>query len=385
MSSMQETRIKNNGRSAVSTASGEALLAAVLLAPIVLPIGLIVGGGFMMYTKNEERKKEERKRLNQIFEENKIRQQELDEKIAFEKKLLLIKKLEDEKNERINFLNNMKEDEFEINIASVDKKSEHNYIDDILEILEKLKEFDIELYELKRNQFNQLKNHTSQKAKLFLDDLKLEYGKIKSSYLWTEVYRESLNEFFQQLKTLNTNDLNIITDINKILQSQIINEITYDNIFERIQNEFEVQIEKAALASQVIASLEELNYVVISDKEELIAKLFNKEKIALPVVGQTYQVVVALNKKNTLLTRFVKTVSSQKDIENVSTSDKLQDKENLKKWCSLQETFQENLKKAGINTVQEIIEDEESDVLYIVDSSSNNSSTHQITKELRGL
>lgn len=382
---MQETRIKNNGRSAVSTASGEALLAAVLLAPIVLPIGLIVGGGFMMYTKNEERKKEERKRLNQIFEENKIRQQELDEKIAFEKKLLLIKKLEDEKNERINFLNNMKEDEFEINIASVDKKSEHNYIDDILEILEKLKEFDIELYELKRNQFNQLKNHTSQKAKLFLDDLKLEYGKIKSSYLWTEVYRESLNEFFQQLKTLNTNDLNIITDINKILQSQIINEITYDNIFERIQNEFEVQIEKAALASQVIASLEELNYVVISDKEELIAKLFNKEKIALPVVGQTYQVVVALNKKNTLLTRFVKTVSSQKDIENVSTSDKLQDKENLKKWCSLQETFQENLKKAGINTVQEIIEDEESDVLYIVDSSSNNSSTHQITKELRGL
>ncbi len=234
-------------------------------------------------------------------------------------------------------------------------------------------------------QFNQLKNHTSQKAKLFLDDLKLEYGKIKSSYLWTEVYRERLNEFFQQLKTLNTNDLNIITDINKILQSQIINEITYDNIFERIQNEFEVQIEKAALASQVIASLEELNYVVISDKEQLIAKLFNKEKIALPVVGQTYQVVVALNKKNTLLTRFVKTVSSQKDIENVSTSDKLQDKENLKKWCSLQETFQENLKKAGINTVQEIIEDEESDVLYIVDSSSNKSSTHQITKETREL
>jgi hypothetical protein len=356
-------------------------LGLVLLAPILIP-ALV---GMKIHEKNEERKKEEKKRIQRVFEENKILQQKIDEKVALEKKLLFEQKQKDEKNERVNFLNNIEEDFHQTKDTSIQVHSETNYLEAITQTLNNLKEFDTELYEFKQNQLNKFKNITSQKAKLFLDDLKLEYAKAKSNYLWTAVYKESIKELYQQLNIANINDPSLKNDIEYMLISRSIDEKNYDDIFDRIHNELEIQKEKIALATQIIASLEELNYVVISDKEQLTTKLLNKEKVMLPVNNQAYQVAIALNKDNSILTRFVKTVSSQKDIENVSTSDKLQDNDNLKKWCSLQAVFQESLKKVGIDTVHEIIEDDESDVLYIVDSSSTKLHSHQITKETREL
>jgi hypothetical protein len=330
----------------------------------------------------QERKRQiaieiEKKRIKKVLEQNRL--------IAIEKERLRKIQLSEEKSERANFLNNIEEDFHQTKDTSIQVHSETNYLDAITKTLNNLKEVDTELYEFKQNQLNKLKNVTSQKAKLFLDDLKLEYAKAKSNYLWTAVYKESIKELYQQLNMTNTNDLSLKNDIENMLISRFIDEKNYDDIFDRIHNELEIQKDKIALATQIIASLEELNYVVISDKEQLTTKLLNKEKVMLPVNNQAYQVAIALNKDNSILTRFVKTVSSQKDVENISTSDKLQDNDNLKKWCSLQAVFQESLKKVGIDTVQEIIEDEESDVLYIVDSSSNKHHSHQITKEKREL
>lgn len=114
----------------------------------------------------------------------------------------------------------------------------------------------------------------------------------------------------------------------------------------------------------------------------MIKKLINKEKVSLSVKNKDYKVVLALNKNNTLLTRFIKTVNSESDITNITSSPRIIDNENLKKWCSLQKIFQEKLKSTGIELVQNIIEDDEHDVLYVVDKNlSNKIIKYEITQK----
>lgn len=316
---------------------------------------------------------EEKKRIKQVLEQNRL--------LALEKERLKKIQLAKEKSERENFLKDIHED-VRIRTTPIISK-ESDYLEKIILALDDLKAYDEELYELKKIQFNQLKNTASQKAKLFLADVRLHYEKVKSSHIWTQIYRESIEELFKQLNTTYISNQSLKQDIENILQFKTINENTYDNIFERIQNELQIQKEKMIIATQLISSLNSLNYLVISDNETLVSKLMNKEKIILPVSNQSYQIAVAINKDNSILTRFVKTVHNQKDIENISTSDRLHDNENLKKWCSLQATLQENMKHAGIDTIQEVVEDEESDILYIVDSSPNTHHAYQINKEKR--
>ncbi len=335
-------------------------------------------------------KAEEAARRKKIAEEKRKAEEEIKAWMQEEEKFIELRKkglqrniaMQDREDPREveKFLQDKKEDKYipeEANQQQV-QVSEYNYLEDSKELLKKIKEYDTHLYEEKFVEVNTFKNPSSQKAKLFFKSLKMEYGRVKSNYLWANFYKKSIIKLSQELSESNSE---ILLDIQKFLKLNHIDEDRHYDLFEKIQYAIEEEIESREIAEKTIKSLVKLNYTVIEDSDMVIDKLAAGEKVTLPVKNQDYQVVIALNKENTILTRFIKTVKSQKEIDNITSSQKLKDSENLKKWCSLQSKLQEGFQHLGMEVEQNIMEDEESDILYIVDRNTEQGRSKKITQK----
>lgn len=246
-----------------------------------------------------------------------------------------------------------------------------DYTGGITIYLERLKKYDEELYNIKKLQSKKIDDMTSQKAKLFFDSLKLDYGKSKTDYFWSIAYKESISKLSKELIGRK-----LQAEIDDFITLSKVGEDSYDILFKKIQDELMFEKQRKEFSLYITSSLEKLNYVVI-DKDDIADKLSQREKVVLPVINQDYQVVVALNNDNKILTRFIKTVKEQKDIDNLTSSQRLLDKEHLKKWCHIQSKLQENLQCFSMEVEQKIIEDKESDILYIVDKSTKQNTVVQ--------
>ena len=115
-----------------------------------------------------------------------------------------------------------------------------------------------------------------------------------------------------------------------------------------------------------------LDYFVINDTNDLEVKLENKENIILDIKGKDYSVFLKINDKNELLTRFVRKIDSEDDEKNITDSQKIIDKENLKHWCSLYGKFSKELLEDKIIIEVNTIEDDEADVIYYVNRNKSN-------------
>ena len=111
----------------------------------------------------------------------------------------------------------------------------------------------------------------------------------------------------------------------------------------------------------------ELGYEVFEDNSEIMEKLENGEIIYLDTQESEYKVMLKVA-NNSLTTRFVKIVASQKAKESISEYQKQQDKEQAKKWCNSYDKLNLLMQKNGVSLNQKLrIEPNDEDILYIVD------------------
>ncbi len=326
----------------------------------------------------------ERKRMAEL---ERIRIAELERQIIVEQKEYqkrVEEKLEKQYFENSNkILNNVEEEKYQFNQDIKMINQEIVNVENISIIFEDLNKWDRTIYDYYQNEFKKIKDVQTQKGRLFLDTLKRIHSQTKVKFRWSEIYKNELVILQKKLLTNQPKNNDLIQDIENILKHNFIDENKYYEIFQRIQEEIEFHKYNTDFTNNIVIALEQLDYLVIDDNKELIKKLINKEKVSLSVKNKDYKVVLALNKNNALLTRFIKTVNSESDINNITSSQRIIDNENLKKWCSLQKIFQEKLKSTGTEVLQNIIEDDEHDVLYIVDKNSSDTRIikHEITQK----
>ena len=301
------------------------------------------------------------------------------ERLNREKKLRIKKEISEQAR-------SIEEEIYEVIIPNVNSKIK-TYIKEVDFMLERAKKYDQDFYARQKEKFEKLLDTSfEQKLKLFYDNLRLEYGKIKTNAIWTNVYKESL-ESFKTEEPIN-NDPDLMHSIDSLLEQKQISENMYDQLYAKIQEKitfFQENQTETLEADRIIAALEKLNYLVIDEnKEQIVEKLSKQEKVEIPVKDKDYRVVVKYNHDDTLLTRFVRVVQDKKDIERLSASEKLQDTENLKKWCKHQKDFIQYLNHDDLELEQTIIEDDESEVLYIVDKNLKKETQFQTPTRKRG-
>ena len=297
----------------------------------------------------------------------------LDKKIMEEERLRAEEERLKIKKEVSKYIQTIEEETFTVitnNNINMKYKT-YLYNKEIETILKRIKKYDIDFYVSQKVKFEKLLHkNIEQKLKLFYDNLKLEYGKIKVVAIWTNVYKESLESF--KMEDAIKNDPDLMHSIDFLLDQNQISEDMYDQLYRMIQTKVtsvQEQEEKSLEADKIITALEKLNYLVIDDnKEKIVDKLSKYEKVELSVKDKNYKVVVKFNNDNNLLTRFVHVVQNKKDIGRLSTSEKLKDVENMKKWCKHQKGFMEYMNQDGFEIDQRIVEDEESELLYVVDA-----------------
>jgi len=277
------------------------------------------------------------------------------------------------KQEVSKYLQNLKEESYNIKtlVSKEDNDQKEIVKAKISLMLVKMKLYDSVLYARYKKMFESFTDSISeQKIKLFYDDLKIKYGKIKVETIWTKVYKSSL-ETFKKAEDMK-NNLDLLNSIEGLCNQKQITESNYNKLYKRIQEKIisEHNKKKNVDVDTIVTALEQLNYLVIDEnRDQIVSKLSNKKKVELSVKDKDYRVVIKLNDDNKLLTRFVRVVKHKEDVKRLSTSERLQDAENLKKWCRHQKDFMHNLKGDGSEIDQTIIEDEESEILYVVDSS----------------
>jgi hypothetical protein len=244
--------------------------------------------------------------------------------------------------------------------------SKENYKEKILDYYNKLINIDDTFKERYQNLINGLSDFSSQRAKLIFDEIKLIYTKRKKELIKTKIYKEELSKFKPKI-----NKEELKKDLENILKKQIITKKEYENIFIKITKEIilneKITDQKKLLAEKLSKSLKETHYTIIENEKEFINNIINNKRIILPIKNENYRVVVQLNKNNELLTRFIKIVDNKK---NISTSEKLKDKSELKKWCNIQKKVYEKLSKDFKLNIK-IVEDDEADILYIIDDKKN--------------
>lgn len=333
--------------------------------------------GILNNEKLKEIKSEFKKMYAEWIEENVS--DKLREKIINEMNEYIIElkeKLFEDKEQIIldKFVIDVIEDKI-ININTNIKKSkdeEKNYLNETNFYLEKIKSFNELIYIKEETKLKELKNFSSQKAKLYLDSLKFLYLEVKKNNSKRKFYKENISRLYNHLKIKNFKNINLNNEIEYFLKTENIIEEKYFYLHLKMQEEFEnleKEIINKNIMKNIVNSLKNLNYLVIEDSEYIINNLIKGERVLLPVKSKEYGVVLKLNKDFKLLTRFIKRTEGQVDIKNITDSEKITDNENLKKWCKLQSTFNQNLQKLDININENIIENEESEVLYVVDCS----------------
>ena len=249
---------------------------------------------------------------------------------------------------------------------------------EVYDALTELNTYSQKLYNQKLSELEKIKNASKQKIEFFYSSLKLDLGKAKSDYVWTRTYKKSIEDVLNRLNNnISSIDEDLSKKIEKFLTLDFIDEHRYDELFMLIQTTIEEQIFREEMASILTKALETLDYVVVDNLTDVAAKLINREKVILSTDSNEYKIVIVLNKENTILTRFVRIVEDEKEIRNATTSQKIVDKEHVKKWCASQTLLQEQLESLGLDLDLNIVEDENSDILYMIDRDKENNRNKQ--------
>ncbi len=257
---------------------------------------------------------------------------------------------------------------------------QNSIVEKIESILEKIHDYDNVLYQQKNKEFEKIIHASKQKQEFFYDSLKLDYAKIKSDYMWTQTYKQSIQVMYESYKNSISLSEEMEQEFHDFLNFKHISENKYNEMFEKLHNVIEDQKYKEELIGEVVKTLNELDYLIVENVEDIATKLLGREKVIFSTKMDEYKVVFVLNRQNKLLTRFVKIVDKSDEIGNMTSSQKIRDKENVKRWCEVQRQLQKKLHDSEYEVDLNIIEDEESDILYMINR-DNLKESYQLNKK----
>ncbi len=270
----------------------------------------------------------------------------------YQKNYQIIKR-EEELREYINSKNfeNLKEERVVI------KSKREKLLEEIRVFKEKIKNYNINY-----NRFENLEDENSEKLKLILSNIKLDYGKIKRDFINTILYKENLKSLLSLIL-----DDKLKEEIEALLSKEIIKREEFNTISNKIGNSILLQQQKSKLINSIKNSLIDLGYELFSENQEIVEKLERGEIIYLNSDKKEYKIMLKM-KNNLLSSRFVRVVGSEKEKESISTYQKERDREEAKKWCKTYDKLVKLLEKEGIILNEKIrIEPMEQEISYIVD------------------
>ena len=261
------------------------------------------------------------------------------------------------------------------NSQKLPKNINNEYEVEILFYLEKISEIDKEVHLEEQKKFNNIKDFSSQRTALLLNSLKLKLHELTKNKIKLDICKDNILTMYNNLKNSDLKDLSLIEEIDNFLKTKNYNEDLYNKLYKVLDKKYQDLIlakEEKKIINNIVNSLMKLDYFVINDTNDLEVKLENKENIILDIKGKDYSVFLKINDKNELLTRFVRKIDSEDDEKNITDSQKIIDKENLKHWCSLYGKFSKELLEDKIIIEVNTIEDDEADVIYYVNRNKSN-------------
>jgi len=320
----------------------------------------------------EERRRREIERKKREHEEMLKRWQEEEKKFLTNQKRVEQKidnKYLTEQSKRT--ISKIKEDKYIVSTTKSNKKekkvaTKEDIQKNIIERLEELKTYNSQAYKEKLKFYNNIKNGSLGRLEFFLTSLKLDTYEYKQKYIKTKSYKMSIKELIK--------DSDIKADrVEQFLNKEIIDEYEYQEMFNYIQEQITKKSQQDDI-KKITQALKDLNYFVIDDSKEIEEKLQNREKIMLSIGSSDYKVVVVFN-NNKLITRFVRVTDSLED--TISSSQKLEDGEKLKQWCQVQQKLHNRFKEMGLVNNLEVLEDENSEVIHIVERKTSKTKSKQ--------
>lgn len=276
--------------------------------------------------------------------------------------------------EELNFIFNSKNNKVQES-EDIKLEEKENYVETIEFYLQKIKNLNQEVFLNEKSRLENIKDFTSQRAKVLLNSLKLKLYELAKNKIKLDICKNNISTIYNSLKSSDLKDLSLIEEIENFLKTDNYDEVVYNNLYKILDKKYQDLImaqEENKIINNIINSLNKLDYLIIDDTEDLEVKLKNKENIILDIKDKDYAIFLKINEKGELLTRFVRKIDSEDDKKNITDSQRIIDKENLKHWCSLLDKFSKELLSDEIIVDTNTIEDAETDVIYHVDRTKSN-------------
>ncbi|SHO80395.1 DNA double-strand break repair Rad50 ATPase [hydrothermal vent metagenome] len=235
----------------------------------------------------------------------------------------------------------------------------------------------IQKYDTQYNKFNDISSFSRDKLKMVFESIKLDYGKAKEIFIWSNIYREDL----EKLSHLELND-EVQNRITLLKNQDKISKDEFKSIADEINQIIIAKQEREILIETLRDNLNSMGYSVVNE-EENITKLENGEIVYLDTDEDDYKIMLKLN-KNSMITRVVRVVATQEEKDNVNSYQREKDIQAGKKWCSSYDKLTNLLTVNGIEIDTTLrIEPQDDDLTYIVDDSLVVKSKKKSAKEDR--
>ena len=249
---------------------------------------------------------------------------------------IILKDLNIEKNDGVSVLEYLKKKETEkIDAIKVQIRS-------ISEIIKQLD--DLEWHHIKRF-VDSVDNETnSERLKLILKELKIKYAKLKDQKILTTLFTEDIENLIK-----NTENKNIIDKGNEILKKVVISRRDYTKFIEFYYDELNKERQLKELdeyINKIKESFSSLGYSFIEDEKIEALKLHKTVYLDTPL-GDEYKIAANLV-NNRLTTVFVRILSDEEKIQNLTYYEKIKDVEKAKEWCKDYDKLLNTLKELGV-------------------------------------
>jgi hypothetical protein len=283
----------------------------------------------------------------------------LRERLTFEYKKIQ----EDEFKKELEKIS-IEEKKLEIEFKSLNNKEIDDTFDKkIVEVLVKIKQYDKDIYAQELKEFREIEKLHTQIKKLFFNNLRIKFYDIKKKITLTEIYKENIEDLYKE--TQNIIDKGLKHEVEHLLKQKYITKTQYEYLSRNLKELNQRYISKRSLIENLLNIFADQDYLDI-DREEFFRKMLENDVVYIPLKDdREYQVLIKLN-GNKLFSRFIRVV----DNLEITDAQKIEDRENLSRWCKFQDDSIKKLSE-NYNLEYQILEDVESDVLYILSKEHN--------------
>lgn len=206
-----------------------------------------------------------------------------------------------------------------------------------------------------------------QSLQMMRDTIQLRYGKIKQRTAYSEVSRAALGKMATQL-SLYRDTGEIVDEIKELIAEKYIDRKKYEALRQKAATRY-LEIEESRQRALAISrNLERLGYATEGgDSDAITERLRLGEIVYLETQWPDYRIMLRLDPSGEMVTRVVRFVGSEREMEEVSDYQRQKDREVATRWCSDYDSFVSMLRAEGVGVDIVIRKSPENEsILYVV-------------------